>query len=270
MGKSMPSAPEPRAATARPRGATGLAPEAFWEDTYLSRVELPSRPDRRVQFERVLEDALAAHAPAARDASVLEVGCAPATWLGFYAERFGARVTGIEYSSHGAELSRRNLDALGVDGEVVEGDFFAMQASPHDVVLSLGFVEHFADLAGTFAQHAAFVGPGGLLAIGVPNYRGLMGLLQRAADPEHLAMHNTAAMDPALWRRLAAAHGMRVEWQGYLDGPDPDIIAVAARRRWMLAPVAVLDLLRRAKVGPRLNGAKVSAYLLVVLRRPAT
>lgn len=247
---------------------TGLASEEFWEDTYLAGVTLPARPNPSVQFERVLADALQRRARVEAGRSVIEIGCAPATWLGFYAERFGAHVTGIEYTAVGAELSRRNLEALGVDGEIVEDDFFAVAPSPHDLVLSLGFIEHFDDLAGTFAHHAAFVGPGGRLVLGVPNYRGLMGFLQRFGDPGHLAMHNTAAMDPALWRQLSALHGMDVEWEGYVDGPDPDIIAVLPRRRWLFGPLTVLALLRRAKLGPRLNHARVSAYLLVVLRRP--
>lgn len=247
---------------------TGLASEEFWEDTYLGDVTLPARPDRRVQFERVLADALGRHARVDAGDRVIEIGCAPATWLGFYAEQFGARVAGIEYTAHGAELSRRNLAALGIDGEIVHDDFFDVDPSPHDLVLSLGFIEHFDDLEGTFAHHAAFVGPGGRLVLGVPNYRGLMGLLQRLGDPAHLAMHNTKAMDRALWRRLGAQQGMEVEWEGYLDGPDPDIIAVRPRRRWLFAAIAVLDLLRRLKVGPRLNAPALSAYLLVVLRRP--
>jgi SAM-dependent methyltransferase len=247
---------------------TGLASEEFWEDTYLGDVTLPARPSRSVQFERVLADALARHAPAAGGDSVVEIGCAPATWLGFYAERFGAAVTGIEYTAHGAELSRRNLAALGVGGEIAHADFFDVAPAPHDLVLSLGFIEHFDDLAGTFAHHAAFVAPGGALVLGVPNYRGLMGLLQRAGDPAHLAMHNTTAMDPALWRRLAGEHGLAVEWEGYLDGPDPDIIAVRPQRRWLFAALAVLDVLRRIRLGPHLNSARTSAYLLLVMRRP--
>jgi SAM-dependent methyltransferase len=248
---------------------TGLASEEFWEETYLSQVALPARPDEAFQFERVLRDALAGHAPAAPGESVIEVGCAPATWLGFYAERFGARVTGIEYTGHGAELSRRNLAALGVEGEIVHGDFFAVEPAPHDLVLSLGFIEHFDDLEGTFARHAAFVAPGGRLVLGVPNYRGLMGVLQRIGDPAHLAMHNTKAMDPALWRRLGAEHGLQVEFEGYLDGPDPAILAVSPRRRWFMPVVTLLELVR-ALGGRRLNSRRLSAYLLVVLRRPAS
>jgi hypothetical protein len=75
---------------------TGLASEEFWADDYLGGVQLPARPDPGFQFDRVLMAALAEHASVAAGESVVEVGCAPAAWLGFYAERFGARVTGIE------------------------------------------------------------------------------------------------------------------------------------------------------------------------------
>ena len=196
---------------------------------------------------------------------MLEVGCAPAKWLVFYGERYGARVLGIEYTPRGAELSRRNLTAAGVEGEIVEGDFFAVAPRPADLVLSLGFIEHFDDLDAAFARHLEFLGPGGTLVIGVPNYTGLLGTIQAMADPEHLALHNRAAMDPELYVRLAATHGLRVERQVYLDGPDPDLLRVRSRV-WQPLVLALRGL-HRSPVGARLNGPNVSAYLLTVLRR---
>jgi SAM-dependent methyltransferase len=240
-----------------------LVGEEFWEDDYLGGVTLPSRPDPGFPFERALAAALERHAPVAPGAIVLEAGCAPAKWLVFYAERFGARVTGIEYTPRGAELSRRNLAAAGRDGEIIEGDFFAVEPRPSDLVLSLGFIEHFDDLDAAFARHVAFLAPGGRLAIGVPNYTGLLGAIQHAADPEHLALHNRAAMDPELYRAQAARHGLRVERQVYLGGPDPDLLRVR-HRAWQV-PVLGLRVLR--PLGARLNRPWLSAYLLTVLRR---
>jgi spore coat polysaccharide biosynthesis protein SpsF len=244
---------------------TGLAQEEFWKDEYLAGVELPVRPDMSFPFERALSDALAAHAPARPGESVLEVGCAPAKWLAFYAERFGARVTGIEYTDGGAQLSRANLSALGIPGEIRRADFFDTPATPADVVLSLGFIEHFDDLEAVFARHLDFLGPGGRLVIGVPNYRGLLGQVQRWANPAHLAMHNVAAMEPALYERLAARHGLALEWQGHLNGPDPIIIKWG--RRSAVPAIRALQVIRRLPGSGRVNPPWASSYLLTVLRR---
>jgi SAM-dependent methyltransferase len=241
-----------------------LATEDFWEQDYLGAVTLPARPDPAFPFERALRAALERHAPVARGATVLEAGCAPAKWLVFYAERFGARVTGIEYTPRGAELSRRNLAAAGVDGEIIPGDFFTVSPQQADLVLSLGFIEHFDDLDAAFARHVEFLAPGGTLVLGVPNYTGLLGAIQRRADPEHLALHNRAAMDPERQRALAAAHGLSVHRQVYLDGLDPDLLRVR-HRAWQ---ALVLGLRALRPVTARLNRPQVSAYLLTVLRRP--
>jgi SAM-dependent methyltransferase len=238
----------------------------FWEDEYLANVPIPARPDEDMAFERCLARALAEHAPVPAGARVLEVGCAPGKWLVFYAERFGASVVGVEYTDKGAELTRANFAATGIPGEVVQGDFFALPSEPFDLVLSLGFIEHFDDLDATFARHLDFVAPGGRLAIGVPNYRGLNRMLQRWSDPEHLALHNLEAMRPGRYRDYAASHGLTLEHLGHLGGPDPIIIKIG--RRSTLLVTLLEGRLRRLAVAERLDHPWLSSYLLAVFRRP--
>jgi SAM-dependent methyltransferase len=247
-------------------GDTNLTGEEFWAEDYLADVSLPARPDPAMAFERCLAAALARDAPIGAGKRVIEVGCAPAKWLVFYAERFGASVSGIEYTQHGAALSEANLRATGVNGRVHHADFFTFAPSEHDLVLSLGFIEHFEDLAGAFERHLQFLAPGGLLVIGVPNYKGLLGSVQRWTDPEHLALHNLAAMEPALYQRLAASHGLTVRSQRHLGGPDPAIIRLG-RQRGRLA-TGPLGLLRTQRAMDRVNHRLLSSYLLTVLHRP--
>lgn len=245
-----------------------LADRRFWEEDYLGGVTLPARPDPGVPFERMLAAALAEHAPAASGARVLEVGCAPGKWLLFYAERFGARPAGIEYTDVGVELTRRNFAAAGIDGEVIHGDFFSVAAEPADVLLSLGFIEHFDDLDGAFARHLRFLRPGGTLVLGVPNFRGALGAVQGWTEPGHRAMHNLEAMRPDGHRRLAAAHGLTVDWQGHIGGLDPAILKLG--RRSALPVIVLLEQLHRRGVSQGWNRPWLSTYLLTVMRRPVS
>jgi SAM-dependent methyltransferase len=240
--------------------------KAFWEDEYLAAAELPARPDQGMAFERVLARELARRAPVARGETVLEVGCAPGKWLLYYAERFGARVEGVEYGDKGVAATRANLAAAGVPGEIHHADFFDFPARPYDLVLSLGFIEHFDDLGAAFARHVDFVAPGGRLAIGVPNYRGLNRVVQRFSDPDHLALHNLDAMEPALYARLAAEYGLVVDSIAHVGGFDPIIIKIGrpAVRPW----IALEGRWRRLAAADRLNSRWASSYLLAVLRRP--
>lgn len=250
-----------------PHQPANIVEKAFWEEAYFGDEQLPSRPDANFAIERCLMEGLIRHAAVAPGATVIEAGCAPAKWLAFYAERFGARVAGIEYSAQGAALSRENLRLCGVqDAEIVEGDFFEVPPSGHDLVLSLGFIEHFDDLEAAFARHVAFLAPGGRLVIGVPNYRGANGLVQRWADPAHLALHNTDAMRPDWLRAVGPRNGLTTEHVGYLGGFDPIILKVT--RRSALLWTIPEGRWRRLAVADRVNHPLLSSYLLAVYRRP--
>jgi SAM-dependent methyltransferase len=252
-----------------------LVEKAFWEnDYYWAHAALPCRADMSFAFDRSLAHALAAHAPAAHGHTVLEVGCAPGKWLLFYAESFGASVCGIEYSDKGARLSRENLAAAGVAGLVMTADFFEVEPRPHDLVVSIGFIEHFDEPSEVLARHLQFVAPGGTLAVGVPNFRGLNGVVQRLAKPDYLDIHNTAAMRPSLYRDFARAHGLELTHLGYLGGFDPSIIALSrgpllSPRRAIPAVITLAEVRFRAlAVADRLEHPWLSSYLLAVYRAP--
>jgi SAM-dependent methyltransferase len=248
----------------------------FWEnDYYWGDLELPSRPDPSQPFDRSVSAALAQHAPVARGKVVVEIGCAPAKWLLFYAERFGAEVVGIEYSGKGAALSRRNLQEAGVPGVIHEADFFAVEPVDADLLLSLGFIEHFEDLEATFARHVDYVKPGGLLVLGVPNFRGINGFMQTLADPAFLALHNTKVMSPEMLRSLATRHGLEELQLGYLGGIDPSHLRLnRSRQRWhprRAVPAAyalAAHRWRRLAASENVNHRVFSTYLLGVWRRP--
>jgi len=253
-----------------------IVEKTFWENEYYwAHVELPCRPDMGAAFDRSLAAALSAHVPVRPGERVLEVGCAPAKWLVFFAESFGATVAGIEYSAKGARLSRENLAAAGVPGEIEEADFFEANASRHDLVVSIGFLEHFDKPLEVLERHLDFVQPGGRLVVGVPNFRGFNAALQGFAEPRYLALHNRAAMRPTLYRRFAWAHDLELLHLGYLGGLDPAIIRLAGGAAYSprrVIPGVATALARRFRelaVAERIEHPWVSSYLLAVYRVPA-
>jgi SAM-dependent methyltransferase len=246
-----------------------LVEKEFWEtEYYWATVQPPIRPDLDMPFDRSMASALERLAPAGPDDRVLEVGCAPAKWLGFYGDRFGSHVEGIEYSEKGARLSQDNLDALGVSGVIHHDDFFTCPVTEYDLVLSFGFIEHFDDLESVFARHVEFVRPGGRLVIGVPNFRGVNRVLQRWADPGYLALHNLRAIDSGFYRRAGERHGLTRLDQAYIGGPDPIIVKLG--RRWVTPLVLAEARLRRLRALERADTPWTSPYLLTVFRTSAS
>jgi SAM-dependent methyltransferase len=245
-----------------------LVQREFWEEEYYwANLRPPVRPDPKLPFDRSLVAALEEVAPVRRGDTVMEVGCAPAKWLGFYGERFGAYVEGIEYSAKGASLSQANLDALGMSGRIHHADFFTVAPTQYDLVLSFGFIEHFDDLDSVFARHLEFVRPGGRLIIAVPNFSGVNRVLQQLADPAYLELHNLRAMSRDLYVAAARRHQLIVRDQRYVGGPDPIIVKMG--RRWVTPIILAEARLRRLKRSERWNSGLFSPYLLTVFDIPA-
>jgi len=253
-------------------GPKNLMPGEFWDNEYYGDPSLPLAPSDSFSYERTLAAGLRDMAPVSSGQTVVEIGCAPARWLLWYARTFGARVSGLEYSVKGAALSRANLAAAGITPDIEEADFFDtdLDTGAKDLVLSLGFIEHFDDLERAFRRHLDFCAPGGRVAIGVPNFRGFTGLMQRWASPGFLAAHNTAAMDPALFERFASSAGWTMEGHRYLDSFEPRIIHV--ERRGPAAVLLPLMPLRRLRWTDKINHPRLSSYLLMTFRqqRPVT
>ena len=244
-----------------------LVDRALWEDTYLAEVALPCRPRREMPSERCLMRELEQHAPVTPGARVLEVGCAPGRWMVFYAERFGANVEGVEYAEAAAALTERNLDACGVTGRVHHTDFETFHAPRrYDLVLSLGFVEHFQDPEAVFRRHAELIAPGGRVAVGFPNFHGLNRLLQKWFDPEWLALHNLEAVRGDVFLAAAPAVGLSLRSDRYLGSFDPDMISTRKRGRPLLAPFWHL---RHRGLGDGVNARWLSSYRLLVFERSA-
>ncbi len=253
-----------RASAADP---TRLVEKTFWEQEYYwADAGLPCRPDSELPIDRAIGAALRELAGVGPGDSVMEIGCAPAKWLVHLAEATGARVEGIEYSEQGAQLSSANLRACGVAGTIHQADFFTYEPSGYDLVVSLGFIEHFEELEEVFARHVAFVAPGGRLLLGVPNFLGLNGVLQRHSDPSYLALHNLRAMDPAELRRLGERNGLGVFDQRYLGGVDA--VVVKPGPRWVRAVMLAEGALRRLRFVERINHRWFAPYLLTTYSKP--
>jgi 2-polyprenyl-3-methyl-5-hydroxy-6-metoxy-1,4-benzoquinol methylase len=202
-----------------------LTGEAYWDDFW--DVQVPVVVDYGFQNDRVIARAIKEIVPVADyDRQVLEVGCAPGKWLVFLNRELHYLVDGCDYSRVGVAKTLDNLFHCGVASsqrQVIMCDF-TNTAILHlyDVVYSLGFLEHFDNPIAILEHQLTLVKPGGILLVGVPNFRGINWALQRCidyfVDDSLLTKHNLRVMDKRFYEQFAAEHVIEIIHNKYAGG----------------------------------------------------
>ena len=130
-----------------------LTHEQYWSNVWtsvgddLSIIDPRNASYLQREYDRFFVEALAG-----RSGSLLEVGCGSSKWMPYFAHKFDFRVSGVDYSEIGCEQASALLQRAGVEGQVFLRDALAQNpdlSDRFDVVISLGFVEHFTDTAQT-------------------------------------------------------------------------------------------------------------------------
>lgn len=129
--------------------------------------------------------------PKKKDYEFLELGCAPGRWLHYFAVEFGYKVSGIDNSRRGVEITRKNLELLNIDATLFIGDaLIYLFPKTFDVVFSLGLIEHFDPPSEIINKHLDLVNKSGYAIIGIPNLKhSLYFYLQRLMNKKVLEHH---------------------------------------------------------------------------------
>jgi 2-polyprenyl-3-methyl-5-hydroxy-6-metoxy-1,4-benzoquinol methylase len=212
-------------------------------------------------------------------ARVIEIGSAPGDNLIEINRRFGFEPFGVEYTPTGAEESRQTLTAAGFPDHVFECDAFSDEFQQHhkgafDVVISMGFIEHFKDVESVIRHHVNLLAPGGTLIIRIPRLRGINYLLAHLIDPTCLPLHNLTIMTRQHYRELFRNVSLKqlfLDYQGSLhltivDKPTTRFggyFLSLVRKVQVFATIAMFRLLG----GRSLESAAFSPFLLYVGRR---
>ncbi len=255
--------------------AGAISDQEFWEHHW-ARLTLPQKPDHLFKNDRVIASTIRQYVPPAHhDKVALEIGCAPGKWLVFLYQELGYRVDGVEYLASAAELTKENLKVNGIppDGGTIHTlDFLTWETSAqYDLVVSLGFLEHFSEWRSVLAKHAALVRPGGYLVLGMPSFRGVNYWIQKIIDRDlvhkYLPSHNLAIMNPRFLSDAGIALGLTTIFRKCVGGFEPGLFDVPAIKNPLLRlGVRYLVALCNRGFGT-VNRSAVASYILVIYQK---
>lgn len=252
--------------------STNLTDREFW-DNYWANLKLPSEVDFTHSFDRCLSRELV-KVTRDLDGAIFEIGCAPGKWIGHLAKVNGLVPSGIEYTEQGLQATHENLRILQIEaGMIISGDFFDISpVREFDIVMSLGFIEHFDDTSEVVQRHLSWLKKGGLLILGVPNFSGITRVIQKYLDQTLLDKHNLNIMNTKYFQNLGVEFDLEVVSIKYLGSFEPDLPIPRVR---FGNPIQIFFKLflyfarrvRKLRFLDRINGAFFSSYILAVYRK---
>ncbi len=251
-----------------------LTEKQYWDERW-DKVRLPEivEPDTKHPISKEIIRVLQAHLPAGK-LSAMEIGGAPGQFAAYLSKFHGYAASVLEYSEAGCRKTRENFDLLGLDVALYHRDFFSdLSDLPRfDIVLSMGFIEHFDDLGDILRRHVDLLTRNGILILGVPNLRGISQKVLTRTAPDMLSRHNLEAMDLENWRILEDEFGMTPLFKGYLAGYQPRTLKRCERRTPMNLLIRYTFKLQGKVLSflpflSRFNSPAWSAYLLGIYKR---
>ena len=207
-----------------------------------------------------LEALVRNHAPANRDANIVDLGCGSGALIGALKTLGYRNIRGFDASDEQVKLAH----SLGRH-EVLQGDLLQMlrlQNADVDAVFALDVLEHLTrdELLVALDSVWAALRPGGRVIIHVPNAEGLHGMRMRYGDLTHELAFTPGSMQQAL-HICGFAYVRCYEDRPVVHGVKSAIRALLWR---LLTASARLRLLAETGVG----GHILSQNMLVVARRP--
>jgi len=178
--------------------AEKLSSQEYW-DQVLEEAKLPRINTRGSYHYRVTMDFIDSCLRNKTYNTLFEVGCGSSGWLPYFAQEYGYKVSGIDYSVVGCKLAEENLKILGIPyGEIICKDIFddnCTDGKKYDIVFSYGVIEHFDKPEDIIRIFSSFLNPGGLMITLVPNLNGSMGWLSRMFIPDIYKMHRVISKE---------------------------------------------------------------------------
>ena len=143
----------------------------------------------------------------------------------------------------------------------------------HDIVISLGFIEHFEDSDVIVEKHLDWLRPGGTLIIGVPNFRGIYKPIQKILSNKILEKHNLEIMSLEYFSSLAKKFDIELIKASYLGSLEPCLfIDGSANPKYLIKLINIcryiLTKIRRIEFFDYINNKWISSYILAIYKKP--
>ena len=253
-----------------------LTEKDFWNN-FWDNIGLPNRISNDLKLDRVISETIKNYIPKANfNKKVLEIGCAVGKWLVFFYEELNYIIHGIEYLEYGVKKTIENFKKCQISSKsykVLNEDFSTSRIDEkYDIVMSLGFIEHFKDPISILDKHLFILKENGFLIIGVPNFTGINKYLQKNVDkylkPQEkiLNTHNLTTMKKKFYIEYAETRELDPVFMSYIGGFEPTLLNFNPIKKRICRIIMVVLTTIITKLFHKSKNSKFSGYLLIIMK----
>ncbi len=127
--------------------------------------------------------------------TIIEIGGFPGRYMAYISSKYNLAPTILDFNPEREKVDE-TMRSFGVkDYNVIQADFLTYEpARQYDIVISIGFIEHFENYQEVLDKHVSYLKKGGTLFLLIPNKRYLRKWYGLLVDRENLLMHNLSCM----------------------------------------------------------------------------
>jgi len=226
-------------------------------------------------FWKICENRL----PKQEGLKILEIGSAPGYRLIKFNKDFSYIPYGVEYSKEGVKLNRELffLNELSPQN-VIHSDFFSEKFqneynSYFDIIISMGFIEHFSNVEEVINCHYSLLKDEGLGIISIPNFRGFNYLFMYIFNRNLLKMHNMEIMDKKIFKKYLETENTSVLFMDYYGSFNLALFELNLENKLTKSIYIFINLLQLVfnlffrVVGLNLENKYFSPFLMAVIKK---
>lgn len=242
-----------------------LTDKTFWE-RYWKKKQIVKKVGENYPFSDLFKMVLSKKV----GGKMIEVGGFPGYMAIYFAKYWGYKTTLLDYVVQRKILNNiYNKNNIASDEiEVLEANFFTYKtAKKYDLVLSIGFIEHFDNTQEVIERHWKLVDKGGEMLVILPNFLGLNGLTQLLFDPDNLNKHNLESMDTNRLRQYLVDLGIKKNKVFYWGGMQVWLEDFDTRPLYQKAFVGIVYVLGKIIKKLGINNKFMSPYIVVYAKK---
>lgn len=249
-----------------------LTEKQYWEN-FWDNVKIPHKVDLKFSNDANIASILNKFLINDINKQAFEVGCAPGKWLVYLADKFSYQVDGCEYIEAASKVTRKNLDVCGIKKyNIYTGDFFKLQMNKqYDVVLSLGFIEHFEDVDNACRKHADLLKKDGILIFGVPKITGLNYYIAQQVDKsiedKLIPNHNLKIMNLEYFENLDKIIGCKKLFVNTIGGFEPALFNTSKSPLWFKILFYIIKYTLDNPIFRKINHPYYASYIMGVYKK---